>query len=112
YGTIGGSGSYFDPADLHDGNQPAPWPPPGSGARPYLTDVLGDRAASVVATHLATTPERPFFLYLAFTAPHWPLHALPAEIERYRGRFDAGWDELRAARFERERELGIVARDA
>ena len=62
--------------------------------------------------HLATSPDRPFFLYLAFTAPHWPLQAQPADIEHYRGRFDAGWDELRAARFERERELGIVSDDA
>ena len=66
----------------------------------------------MVATHVATSPDRPFFLYLAFTAPHWPLQAQPADIEHYRGRFDAGWDELRAARFERERELGIVSDDA
>jgi arylsulfatase len=112
YGTLVGSTSYFDPAQLYDGNVRAAWPPGGSTAgssdAPYLTDVFGDRAASMVTSHLATTPERPFFLYLAFTAPHWPIHAPAADIERYRGRFDAGWDELRAARFERERELGIV----
>ncbi len=118
YGTLAGSGSYFEP-EIYDGNVRAEWPPatgtiaPASATTaPYLTDVLGDRAASVVTRHLATSPDQPFFLYLAFTAPHWPLQAQPADIEHYRGRFDAGWDELRAARFERERELGIVSDDA
>jgi arylsulfatase len=115
YGTLGGSDSYFDPMLLFDGNRRAVWPPgdasPSAG-RPYLTDVFGDRAARLVTHHFAAASGRPFFLYLAFTAPHWPLMAPEAEIERYRGRYDAGWDELRAARFTRQRELGIVSRDA
>lgn len=113
YGLIGGSGSYFDP-EIYDGNQRAPWPPSRSaaGETPYLTDVLGDRAAAMITDHLATSPDQPFFLYLPWTAPHWPLHAPAASIEHYRGRFDAGWDALRAARFERQRELEIVPRDS
>jgi arylsulfatase len=119
YGTLDGSGSYFEPAEVYDGNERAEWPPAArttasasAPSAPYLTDVFGDRAASLVTRHLTTSPDQPFFLYLAFTAPHWPLQAQPADIEHYRGRFDAGWDELRAARFERERELGIVSDDA
>jgi arylsulfatase len=107
WGTLAGSGSYFDPADLLDGNQPAAWP-----AGRYLTDVLGEQAATTVSRHLSASPEHPFFLYLAFTAPHWPLHAPDSEVDHYRGRFAAGWDELRAARFARQRELGVVAADA
>jgi arylsulfatase len=118
YGTLGGSGSYFDPPHLYDGNRPAPWPPAESraaddaGKEPYLTDVLGERAATFVERHVAATPERPFFLYLAFTAPHWPLHAPAEDVERYRGRYDAGWDALRAERFRRLRELGLAPPDA
>jgi arylsulfatase A-like enzyme len=109
YGTLAGSGSYFEPPHLYDGNRPAAWPPPGDhGARAaYLTDVLGDRAAATVARHFETSPQQPFFLYLAFNAPHWPLHAPPQDVERYRGRFDAGWDALREQRFRRLGELGL-----
>ncbi|HVR29584.1 MAG TPA: arylsulfatase [Thermoanaerobaculia bacterium] len=125
YGTLSGSGSHFDPAHLYEGNAPVEPSPllaaasragadreSGGSRRPdrrfHLTDELGERAAAFVEEHLASEPERPFFLYLAFTAPHWPLHAHSEDIERYRGRFDAGWDELRAARWRRLRELGVV----
>lgn len=55
--------------------------------------------------------ENPFFLYLAYTAPHWPLVALPEDIEKYKGKYDQGWDLLRKERFERQKQLGIVAPD-
>ncbi len=51
----------------------------------------------------------PFFGYVAFTAPHWPLHALPEDIERYRDRYRDGWDVLREERYERLRASGIVS---
>ncbi len=100
YGTLSGSGSYFDPPPVYDGNVRAEWPPSASGAgsgataaAPHLTDVLGERAATMVTSHLATSPERPFFLYLAFTAPHWPIQAqggghraLPRTVRRGLGR--------------------------
>ncbi len=49
-----------------------------------------------------------FFLYLAYTAPHWPLHALPEDIAKYEERFERGWDALRAERHQRMLELGII----
>ncbi len=52
--------------------------------------------------------ERPFFAYLAYTAPHDPLHAPPAYIEKYRGRYDRGWEELRRERFNRVQEKGLI----
>ncbi|OOG18980.1 sulfatase [Sphingobacterium sp. CZ-UAM] len=52
--------------------------------------------------------DKPFFLYLAHTAPHWPLVALPQDIAKYKGRYDKGWESIRRARFERQKELGIV----
>ena len=62
----------------------------------------------MVRERRASNPEQPFLLYFAHGAVHAPLHAKPADIERHRGRYDAGWDALRAARFARQQELGIV----
>lgn len=67
-----------------------------------LIDFLGERPAKAAG-------ERPFFAYLAFTAPHWPLQAPPADIARYKGRYDEGFDVLRERRLARQRELGILA---
>jgi arylsulfatase len=75
----------------------------------YLTDDLTDRAISMLRERRASNPEQPFLLYFAHGAVHAPLHAKPADIERHRGRYDAGWDALRAERFARQQELGIVA---
>ncbi|APU97340.1 arylsulfatase [Sphingobacterium siyangense] len=54
------------------------------------------------------TQEKPFFLYLAHTAPHWPLVALPQDIAKYKGRYDKGWEAIRQERFERQKQLGLT----
>lgn len=59
----------------------------------------------------ASKSSKPFFLYLAHTAPHWPLVALPEDIAKYKGKYDKGWDQLRAERFERQKQLGIISTD-
>ncbi|MDJ0938727.1 MAG: sulfatase-like hydrolase/transferase [Woeseiaceae bacterium] len=74
----------------------------------HLSADLVDRSIHYVGDHLAASPDRPFFLYLAFGAMHFPLHAPIDDIRRYRGRYDAGWDVIRAERFRRQLELGIV----
>ncbi len=61
----------------------------------YTTDAFTDYAIRFVETARKTTPEKPFFLYLAYNAPHAPLQAPPEEIARYRGKYAKGWDELR-----------------
>jgi arylsulfatase len=73
----------------------------------YYTDAIGRYAAGQIerAVHDGT----PFFVYAAYTSPHWPLHALPADMARYRGRYQGGWDVLRQERHARLKELGIVA---
>src|SRR5690606_26055067 len=55
---------------------------------------------------------KPFFAWLAYTAPHWPLQAPKEAIEKFRGRYDAGYEALYAERFARQKELGLVPRDA
>jgi arylsulfatase len=58
--------------------------------------------------HAEQYPGRPFFTYLAFVSPHFPLHAIPEDIARYQGKYDEGWDVIRERRWRRMRELGIV----
>jgi len=72
----------------------------------YMTDAFADYAVKCLDEH--TERPEPFFLYLAFTAPHWPLHAWPEDIAKYKGSYLCGWDELRERRYKRMRELGII----
>ena len=102
YGTLAGAGSYYDPVTLTEGETPLPQTPEDF----YLTTALGDAAADFVREE--GERDKPFFLYLALTAPHWPLHAPAEAIERHRGRYDAGWDELREARFARQQASGLA----
>ena len=77
----------------------------------YFTDDITDHAISMIRERKASNPEQPFFLYFAHGAVHAPLHARPEDIEKYRGRYDGGWDQLRDERFARQQELGIVPAD-
>ena len=73
----------------------------------YGTDAVGEYAVGFLDEHSRLHAGRPFFLYLAFAAPHFPLHARPQDIARYDGRYDAGWDAVRDARFRRQQEIGL-----
>lgn len=71
----------------------------------YLTDVLTDKALM----YLKEQPkDKPFFLYMAYNSPHWPLHAKPEDIEKYKGKYDLGWDSLRTIRHQNLVKLGII----
>lgn len=72
----------------------------------YFTDEIGNNATEFLNEQ--NKENKPFFLYLAFTAPHWPLQAKPEDIAKYRGKFDEGWDALRTKRLEKLRENGII----
>ncbi|WP_431806924.1 arylsulfatase [Microbacterium paraoxydans] len=74
----------------------------------FLTDELTDRAIGMIDDLRVNEPDRPFFLYYAHTSVHGPIQAKDADIEKYRGRYEAGWQALRAQRFARQRERGIV----
>ncbi|MCI0360251.1 MAG: sulfatase-like hydrolase/transferase, partial [Planctomycetaceae bacterium] len=97
---------YFSPQNHTEDDQPLP---PVDPARPqYVTTLIADHAIRCLADHAASHADKPFFHYLCFTSPHFPLHALPEDIDRYRGRFKAGYDVLRRQRWQRLKELGIV----
>jgi arylsulfatase len=78
--------------------------PPHDGF--YSTDAFGDHAIEFLDE--AKKMEKPFFLYLAFNAPHWPLQAPEEDIAKYKGKYDAGWQPIREARYKRMVELGIL----
>ncbi len=104
YGSIAGATSYFWP----HGNRPVTLmnehlPPPDSTTY-YTTDAFTDYAMRFVEEQ---EDDRPFFLYLAYTAPHWPLHAKEADIDKFVGKYAVGWDAVRKARLKRQIEMGL-----
>jgi len=104
YGIITGASSYFNPCTLTRGNEPVKIP----DREYYITDAISDEMCRFLTDHDEKQPDHPFFAYLSYTAPHWPLHALSEDIERYVGHFDMGWDSLREKRYERMVKTGII----
>jgi arylsulfatase len=100
FGTIHGAGSFYDPNSLTSGNT---FIAPGKDF--YYTRAISDTAVKFVEQQ---SFEKPFFMYVAYTAAHWPLHALPEDIAKYKGFYNQGWDELRKQRYKRMIEMGII----
>jgi arylsulfatase len=110
YGTITGAGTFYDPATLTRDNAMIPplTDPDYQPKQYYYTHALSDHAVKFVADHQRDHAGKPFFLYLAYTAAHWPMHALDEDVARYRGKYDAGYDSIRQARFARAKQLGLI----
>ncbi|MGY1553263.1 arylsulfatase [Microbacterium sp. A588] len=106
FGTLEGAGSFFQPRTLTRNEQNVEAETEAEDF--YYTDAISDNAVEFMKKHEAEHGEDPFFMYVAYTAPHWPLHALEEDIAKYAGRFDAGWDELRAERLARLVASGII----
>ena len=102
FGIFSGGGSYFFPKTLAE--QDTLLEPDLEGF--YLTDAISDNAVDMIED--ATSGEDPFFMYVAYTAPHWPLHALEEDIARYEGKYRTGWDQLRTSRHEQLKGMGIL----
>ena len=100
FGTIHGAGSFFDPNSLTLDNTQIP---PTKDF--YYTDAISDYASKFIQEHEGDSP---FFMYVAYTAPHWPMHAKSDDIEKYKGRYNGGWDQLRQTRLAKQRELGLI----
>ncbi len=112
FGLISGAANYFDITKAKARNvvrqmasDDQPYQPPKEGF--YMTDAFTDHAVTLLDEH--GRDERPFFLYLAYTAPHWPLHALPEDIARYKGKYLKGWDRLREERYQRMVKMGLIS---
>jgi arylsulfatase A-like enzyme len=105
FGTIKGVGSYFDPYTLTYNNDEVELKPEDNF---YYTDAISDSTVTFLDRHFKEKAKNPFLFYVAYTAPHWPLHALEKDIEKYNGVFDKGWDVLREERLARMKKMGIV----
>ena len=110
YGTIHGAGSFYDPSSLVRDNtmisafaDPEYKPPVY-----YYTDAIADHAVRFLGEHEKDHTDKPFFMYVAFTAAHWPMHALPEDIAKYQGKYDGGYEPIRKARFEKAAKLGLI----
>ena len=113
FGLIDGASSYFTPTMPYRPNQKLtialddkPYTP---GPNWYSTNAYTDFAIKFVDETKNT--HKPFFLYMAYTSPHWPLHALPEDIAKYKGKYMKGWDVLRQERLARQKSLGILSAD-
>jgi arylsulfatase A-like enzyme len=107
YGMLGGFNTCWEEhpnySRLPDGHPARPYAP----GHFYSTDVFGDYALDFLAD-ARKTPDKPWFLYLAFNAAHFPLHAPKAEISKYENIYHQGWDKIRDQRFEQQKALGIL----
>ena len=103
FGTIPGGGSFFTTHGLTVGNKIKKPEQPF-----YYTDAISDSAVNFIRENQTEKKGRPFFLYVAYTAPHWPLHAIEKDIAKYKGKYDKGWDVLRQERYERMKKMGII----
>jgi arylsulfatase A-like enzyme len=123
YGLLSGCCNYFNPGRQRDGEpkpghkRPGdyrPWGEDGKVIRPftpkdpnfYTTDAFTDRALEYLDKY--DSEDKPFFLYLAYTAPHFPLHAPAEDIARYRGKYKVGWDVIRQERYKCQIKMGLI----
>ena len=111
YGLISGASSFFEitPAErdkrrfvLDDKDYEIP------KEGHYMTDAFTDHAMGYLDQHKQSASGKPFFLYLAYTAPHFPLHALEPDIAKYESLYIQGWDMTREKRFQKMKQLGLV----
>lgn len=105
YGSLDGAQSFFAPHYVMEDDRRITI----AEEDYYFTDAITDRAIAMIdeAGQSPQEARQPFFLYLAHTAPHWPLHAHEEDIARYDGIYDAGWDIIRGARYERMNAGGL-----
>lgn len=110
YGFMGAETSYYQPDRMLEGNQLAQVDGYPEGY--FAPDDYTSRAITWMAENRASAPDKPFFTYLAFQSPHTPHQAKPEDQAKYRGIYDAGWDALRLARFERQQAMGLIEPNA
>ena len=110
FGLISGASSYFELIKNQKRRRQMAldnesWEPPPEGF--YMTDGITEHAIEWI-NDPKREDDKPFFLYVAYTAPHWPLHALPEDIAKYNGKYDVGWDSIRDRRYNKQIELGLL----
>ena len=100
FGMISGAGSLYDPRSLTEGNE---YVAPREGF--YSTTDFTNYALNCIEEHEG---DNPFFLYVSYMAAHWPMHAPADAVKKYKGKYDKGWDVIRAERYERMKTMGLI----
>ncbi|BAX81133.1 arylsulfatase [Labilibaculum antarcticum] len=112
FGVTNGAFNYFKPGlkqiYMEDEKIFSPYKPENKDQF-YTTDAFTDKAVKYLDDY--KNDDDPFFLYVAYNAPHWPLQAWPEDIEKYKGKYLKGWDQIRNERYERQKEMGIVPKE-
>jgi len=103
FGIIPGGANYFTPV-LYSDNKKYPAP-----ENFYLTDAISDTSVKYIDQHFSKSKSDPMFMYVAYTAPHWPLHAIQKDIDKYKEMYRVGWDKLRLQRFAKQKQIGLVS---
>lgn len=115
FGPVTGIDNYFSTSPLNDNFQrfylkdDERWE--SNSPDFYATDAFTDQATAYIQNHSVTAPDTPFFLYVAYTAPHWPLHAKEHDIEKYEKIYQQGWEAIRSERLVRAKQNGIIGED-
>jgi arylsulfatase len=113
YGTITGAGNYYDPTTLCRQNQfitPQNDPEYHNDAF-YYTDAITGNALRFLSEHANESPDKPFFMYIAYTAAHWPMQAHEKDIAKYKGKYSDGYEPVRQARYEKAKKLGLIDKE-
>ncbi len=105
YGVIWGVIDFFDPFSLVDGTEAVKTVPNDY----YFTDAVTDKSVEYIKQF--SRINKPFFLYVAHCAPHWPLHARPEDIAKYKDTYKAGWEKLRSDRYQRMLKMGLFEKE-
>ncbi len=100
FGIIPGGANYFTPVIYSDNTS---YKAPENF---YLTHAITDSSVQFIENHFAAN-NTPMFMYVAYTAPHWPLHALQKDIDKYKNKYKIGWDKLRQQRFAKQKQMGL-----
>ena len=108
YGCLKGASRYFHPDEITRQNEFVESRESTTDRPYYTTDAFTDHAIEFIEEETASETKRPFFLYLAYNAPHWPLQAHEEDIDKYRDTYSIGWDQLRLQRYQRQIELGLI----
>jgi arylsulfatase A-like enzyme len=104
--TLEDHNRHFNPQDHLEDGKKLPPVKPGSGY--YTTSAITDYALKYLEEHRQKYADKPFFEYLCYTAPHFPLQALPEDIAKYKDKYKSGWNEMAQARWKRQTAMGLV----
>jgi len=104
YGGLAGDGGYYKPRALVRDNTRIEAPDENY----YYTDAISDHAVRYINEHSKEGNGDPFFMYVAYTAAHWPMQALEKDMAKYKGKYDGGYEKVRNARVSRMKELGLI----